>query len=229
MQIFIDSANIDEISKWFKMGVIDGVTSNPSVMLNDGVYDIETGAREIAALVNPLPVCVEVTTDDMDQMLYQARLFSLWAPNIVVKVPHITREGVPCYGIINELEKSGIRVNATAALSLGQVILAAKAKATYISIFTGRVADEGGNAAEVIRLAAEWLEKWKYKSRVVVGSIRSVGDILNAVTAGTHIVTIPPQFLDKMADHKYSRETVKQFLNDADKALRMMQQASRMD
>ena len=229
MQIFIDSASIGEIAKWFKMAVIDGVTTNPSIMLKDGVYDIETGVREIAALIDPLPVCIEVTTDNLDDMIAQARLFASWAPNIVVKIPHITCEGVPCYGIISELETTGIRVNATAALSLGQVILAAKARATYISIFTGRVADEGGNAAEVIRLAAEWLEKWKYKSRVVVGSIRSVGDILNAVTAGTHIVTIPPQFLDKMADHKYSRETVKQFLNDADKALRMMQQASRMD
>ena len=109
-------------------------------------------------------------------------------------------------------------------MSLGQVVLASKARATYISLFAGRVAGEGGNATEVIRLAVEWLERWKYKSRVVVGSIRSVGDVLNAVVAGAHIVTIPPQFLYKMADHKYSRETVKQFLNDADKALKSMQQ-----
>jgi transaldolase len=229
MQIFIDSANISEIAEWFKMGVIDGVTTNPSIMLKDGVYEVETGVRQIAALIDPLPVCIEVTTDNPDDMLAQARLFASWAPNIVVKIPHITYEGKPCYGVISELERSGIRINATAAMSLGQVILAAKARATYISLFVGRVSDEGGNAPEVIRLAVEWLERWKYKSRVVVGSIRSVGDVLNAVTAGTHIVTIPPQFLYKMADHKYSRETVKQFLDDADKALRMMQQASRAD
>ena len=113
-------------------------------------------------------------------------------------------------------------------MSLGQVVLAAKARATYISLFAGRVADEGGNVPEVIGQTVEWLEKWKYKSRMVVGSIRSVGDILNAIKAGAHIVTIPPQFLDKMADHKYSRETVKQFLDDADKAKKMMQQLSRM-
>ena len=229
MQIFIDSANIGEIAQWFKMGVIDGVTTNPSIMLKDGVYEVETGVREIATLIDPLPVCIEVTTDNPDDMVAQARLFASWAPNIVVKIPHITYQGTPCYGIISGLERSGIRVNATAAMSLGQVILAAKARATYISLFVGRVSDEGGNAPEVIRLAVEWLERWKYKSRVVVGSIRSVGDVLNAVTAGAHIVTIPPQFLYKMADHKYSRETVKQFLDDADKAQRMMQQTSMAD
>ena len=229
MQIFIDSADIGEITKWFRMGVIDGVTTNPSIMLKDGVYEVEAGAREIAALIDPLPLSVEVTTNDPDDMVAQARVFASWAPNIVVKIPHITHEGIPCYGIISELETSGIRVNATAAMSLGQVVLAAKARATYISLFAGRIADEGGNAPEVIRLAVEWLERWKYKSRVVVGSIRSVGDVLNAVVAGAHIVTIPPQFLYKMADHKYSRETVKQFLDDADKALKLMQQASRVD
>ncbi len=227
MQIFIDSANISEISRWFKMGVIDGVTTNPTIMLKDGVHEIEAGIREVASLVAPLPVCVEVTTENLDEMMYQARLFSLLAANIVVKIPNITSDGIPCYGVISALERSGIRVNATAAMSLGQVILAAKAKATYISIFSGRVADEGSNVPEVVRMAVEWLDKWRYKSRLCVGSIRSVGDVLNAVVAGTHIVTVPPQFLDKMTDHKFSRETVKQFLNDADKALKMMQQASR--
>jgi len=227
MQIFIDSADINEIAKWSRMGVIDGVTTNPSIMLKDGVYDIETATREIAALIDPLPLSIEVTTNNQDDMVAQARLFASWAPNIVVKIPHVTYEGVPLYGTISDLERSGIRTNATAAMSLGQVILAAKARATYISLFAGRVADEGGNAAEVIRLSVEWLERWRYKSRVVAGSMRSVGDILSAVTAGTHIVTIPPQFLYKMADHKYSRETVKQFLDDADRALKLMQQSAR--
>ncbi|UCB42563.1 MAG: fructose-6-phosphate aldolase [Dehalococcoidales bacterium] len=227
MQIFIDSASVGEIVKWLEMGVIDGVTTNPTIMFEDGVYDIEAGVRTISALVDPLPTCVEVTTDEPDDMVVQARLFASWAPNVVIKVPHITTDGVPCYGIIRELETEGIKVNATAAMSLGQVILAAKAGATYISLFAGRVSDEGGNAPEVIRMAVEWLGRWRFKSKVIVGSIRSVGDVLNAVMAGAHIVTIPPPFLNKMADHKYSRETVKQFLSDAEKALRLMQQAMR--
>jgi transaldolase len=225
MQIFIDSANIGEIEKWLAMGVIDGVTTNPSVMFKDGVYDAEAGAKKISALVDPRPVSVEVTTNDLDKMLIQAQEFASWAPNIVIKIPQITQDGVLCYGVIKKLESEGIKVNATAALSLGQVILAAKAGATYISIFTGRVSDEGGNAPEVIRNSVEWLARGEYKSKIIVGSIRSVGDVLSAAIAGAHIITIPPQFLDKLADHKYTRDTVRQFVTDAQKAMEMMEKA----
>jgi transaldolase len=194
-------------------------------MYKDGVYDIEVGAREIAALIDPLPLSVEVTTNDLDEMYSQALNFASWSPNILIKIPQINQDGVPCYGVINKLETQGIRVNATAAMSLGQVILSAKAGATYISIFTGRVSDEGGDAADVIRKSARWVEQWNFKGRIVIGSIRSVGDILSAATAGAHVITIPPQFLDKMADHKYTRETVRQFVDDARKAADMMTRA----
>ena len=228
MEIFIDSASIDNIEKWLEMGVIDGVTTNPSIMFSDGVYDAEAGAKTIATLVHPRPLSVEVTTNDLNGMVEEAEKFATWAPNIVIKVPQITQDGIPCYGVINHLEAEGIRVNATAALSLGQVILAAKAKATYISIFTGRLSDEGGNAAEVIGNAADWLARWEYKSRLIIGSIRSVGDILSAAIAGAHIITIPPAFLTKMADHKYTRETVRQFVADARKATEQMKTAMRV-
>ena len=222
MEIFIDSASISEIEKWLEMGVIDGVTTNPSIMLKDGVYNTEAGAKEIAALVHPRPVSVEVTTNDLDEMLAQAQTFASWAPNIVIKIPQITQDGIPCYGVIRQLENEGIKVNATVALSLGQVILAAKAGATYISIFAGRVADEGGDAPQLIGMAVDWLERWKYKSKIIVGSIRGAIDIQQAAIAGAHIITIPPQFLTRMADHKFTRETVRQFVDDAKKALEMM-------
>ena len=223
MEILIDSASTAEIEKWLRMGVIDGVTTNPSIMLKDGVYDIEKGARDIAALINPRPLSVEVTTNDLDEMITQARKFASWASNIVVKIPQETQDGVPCYGVMHQLEKEGIKVNATVALSIGQVILSAKAGATYISIFAGRVSDEGGNSAEVIKNAVNWLERWKYKSKVIVGSIREAINIQDAALAGSHIITIPPQFLDKMADHKYTRDTVRQFVSDAQKALGKME------
>jgi len=225
MQIFIDSANTTEIEKWLNMGVIDGVTTNPSIMLKEGVYDAKAGAKEVAALVRPSPVSVEVTTNDLDVMIDQAREFASWADNIVIKIPQINQGGIPCYGVIRQLEDEGIRVNATVAMSLGQVILSAKAGATYISIFTGRVSDEGGNATEVIRNSVDWLERWEFKSRIIIGSIRSVGDILGAAIAGAHIITIPPAFLSKLADHKYTRDTVRQFVNDAQKAMAMMEEA----
>ena len=225
MEIFVDSASTTEIEKWLNMGVIDGVTTNPSIMFKDGVYDAESGSKKIAALIDPFPLSVEVTTNDLDEMLYQARRFASWAPNIAVKIPQINQNGTPCYGVIKQLESEGIKVNATVAMSLGQVILAAKAGATYISIFAGRVTDEGGNAHEVINNSVVWLERWHFKSKIIVGSIRCVGDVLTAALAGAHIITIPPQFIDKMADHKYSRDTVRAFIDDARKATEMMQTA----
>ena len=224
MEIFIDSADLSEIERWLEMGVLDGVTTNPSIMVNDQVYDMEKGAKEIASLVSPLPVSVEVTTNDLREMLGQAQEFAGWASNIVVKIPQITQGGTPCYGVMKALESQGIKVNATIALSLGQVILAAKAGSTYISIFAGRVGDEGGDVPQVIKNAVDWLECWKYKNKIIVGSIRSVADILQAAIAGAHVITIPPQFLARMADHKYSRDTVRQFVNDAKKALEVMKQ-----
>jgi transaldolase len=170
---------------------------------------------------------VEVTTNDLNEMVTQAQEFARWAPNIVVKIPQINQNGVPCYGAIRQLESEGIKVNATIAMSLGQVILAAKAGATYISIFAGRVADEGGDAPQLIKDAVDWLERWKYKSEIIVGSIRGAIDIQQAAVAGAHIITIPPQFLNRMADHKYTRATVEQFITDAKKALEMMEKVRR--
>lgn len=220
MQIFIDSANIREIEKWVRFGIADGVTTNPSIMLKDGLTDMKKGIKEIAALLSNRPVSVEVVTDNPEEMLSQAREFSAWAKNVVVKIPIINQFGEPCLETIHTLEKEGIPVNATAALSFGQMALSAKAGATYSSIFSGRVADEGGDPWELVSLSVEWLESWNYKTRIIVGSIRSVVDIQNAAVAGAHIITIPPQFLTKWVDHKYSRETVKQFMDDAKKAFK---------
>jgi len=183
---------------------------------------VEEGTRQIAKLIEPRPLSAEVTTNDLGEMMEQARRLASLADNVVIKIPHENEFGEPCYGVIHKLEKEGIRVNATAALSFGQVVLGAKAGATYISVFAGRVTDEGGNASEVIENSVGWLEAWDFKSRLIVGSIRSVGDVLTAVLAGAHIVTVPPQFLDKMADHKYTRDTVKGFIKDAQSALKMM-------
>ena len=142
----------------------------------------------------------------------------MWAPNIVVKVPIVNEDGAPCLEVIQALHKDGIRVNATAMLSFNQVIMAAKAGATYLSIFAGRVADEGHDPSVLISMAARWVERWGY-GKVLVGSIRSAIDIQTAAVAGAHIVTIPPAFLEKAVDHKYSRDTVRGFNADGQKAL----------
>lgn len=218
MEIFVDSADIDEIGKWLRMGIADGVTTNPSVMLKDKVCDMEKRVKEIAALIHPRPVSVEVTTNDLNDMLAQARQFASWSPNTVIKIPVINEFGEPCLGVVRMLTGEGIKVNVTACLSFGQVVLGAKTRAAYISIFAGRVADEGGDAPGLIRQSVDWLREWGYTSKIIVGSIRGTIDIQQAALAGAHIITIPPQFLEKMADHKYTRDTVRGFLADARKA-----------
>lgn len=222
MMIFIDSADISQIEKWLEYGIADGVTTNPTIMLKDGVYDVEKGAKGIAAVLGDRPLSVEVTTNDPEEMLDQAREFAQWASNIVVKIPIINQNGEPCLGVIKTLEEEGIKVNVTAMMSFSQVVLAAKAGATYASIFAGRVSDEGHSAPQLIRTSREWLDSWGYKSKIIVGSIREVINIQEAATAGAHIITIPPQLLVKMVDHKFTRETIRQFISDAKKAMAEM-------
>jgi transaldolase len=219
MQIFLDSASHTEIEKWLHQGVIDGLTTNPSIMLKDGVYDIEQGARRLCGLLGERPVSVEVTTNDHEEMVNQARTFARWAQNVVVKIPVINEHGESCLGVISTLSREGILVNTTAILSFNQAILAAKAGATYVSIFAGRIADEGNDPCSVISNVRRWLDSWDYTAKIIVGSIRTVMDIQAAALAGAHIITIPPPFLAKMVDHKYTRDTVHQFNLDAEKAL----------
>ncbi|HEX4835436.1 MAG TPA: transaldolase family protein [bacterium] len=222
MEIFLDSANVKEIQRWLDEGIVDGVTTNPSIMLADGVHDVERGAVQIAELVHPRPVSVEVTTNDRDEMLRQGRALARLGPNIVVKIPVINQFGEPCLRIVRALEGEGIRVNVTACLSFGQAAMAAKVGATYVSLFTGRISDEGNDAGAVVRMTAEWLARWGYKSRIIVGSIRQVYNIQEAAVAGAHVITVPPQFMQKLVDHKYSRDTVRGFVEDGQRALSKM-------
>jgi transaldolase len=224
VRIFLDSANFDEVEKWLQQGVIDGVTTNPSIMFKDGVYDIEDAARRLASLMGDRPVSVEVTTNDHHEMICQAREFTSWAGNLVVKIPVVNEHGESCLGVVHTLNQEGIRINTTAILSFNQAMLAAKAGATYVSIFAGRIADEGNDPAIVIRNVRRWLDEWSCTAEIIVGSIRTAMDIQSAALAGAHVVTIPPQFLPKIVDHKYTRETVRQFNRDAEKALAQIAQ-----
>jgi transaldolase len=194
-------------------------------MFKDGVTELEEGARRIATLLGERPLSVEVTSNDCEIMLEQARTFATWARNIVIKIPIVNEFGESCLGVMHRLSQEGVGVNATAILSFNQAILAAKAGATYVSIFGGRVADEGNDPTIVIRNVRHWLDDWGLSARIIVGSIRTVMDIQNAALAGTHIVTVPPQFLPKMVDHRYSRETVRQFVQDAGKSMTQMAKA----
>ena len=219
MRVFVDSADQKQIGYWLEEGVVDGVTTNPSIMFKDGATDLEDCARRLASMLGEKPLSVEVTSNDRKVMIEQARTFATWARNIVVKIPIVNEHGESCLGVMHRLSQEGIGVNATAILSFNQAMLAAKAGATYVSIFAGRVADEGNDPAITIRNTRRWLDDWQISSHIIVGSIRTVMDIQNAALAGAHIITIPPQFLPKMVDHRYTRETVRQFVQDAEKTL----------
>ena len=219
MKIFLDSADIREIKKWVGQGVVDGVTTNPSIMLKDGAFDMEETARELCAVLGKRPVSIEVATNDPEEMIRQAREFTAWSSSIVIKVPVVNEDGESCLGVVHTLSQEGIRINATAILSFNQAMLSAKAGATYVSIFGGRIADEGGDPSVVIRNVRHWLDDWNHPAEIIVGSMRGAIDIQTAALSGAHVVTVPPQFLPKMIDHKYTRETVRQFNRDAEKAL----------
>jgi transaldolase len=219
MQIFIDSANEKEILYLLRQGIVDGVTTNPTIMLKDGVHDIEAAAKRLCSLLGERPLSVEVTSNDHKQMLEQARTFATWGSNIVVKIPVVNEFGESSLDVINELTGEAIAVNATAILSFNQAVLATKAGATYVSIFAGRIADEGNDPTVTIRNVRSWLNEWEYSAKIIVGSVRTAIDIQNAALAGAHIITVPPPFFAKMIDHKYTRDTVRQFNRDAEKAL----------
>ena len=223
MAIFIDSGNIKEIEKYLKMGVIRGVTTNPTILLKDGVSGGREGIKqrsiEIARLISPYPLSVEVTSNDYEEMLRQAVEYSTWAENINVKITiHGPNGELENLRVINELaNKYKIPVNATAMMSAQQCLLAALAGATYVSIFGGRVNNMGYNACDEIHKLRKILDQQKLPAKIIVGSTREVLNIIEWLEAGADIVTAVPELIKGMIVHPYSKETVQMFLRDAAK------------
>jgi len=221
--LFLDTGNIDEIKKYHEMGVIRGVTTNPTILLKDGLSGgidlIRDRFIEIAKLINPLPLSVEVTTNDPEQMLFEAQKFAAWAKNINVKITvHGPNGELDNLRLVHELETlHNVRVNVTAMMNAQQCFLAAMAGATYVSIFGGRVNDMGYNTVNEIKALRKLLDDFSLKAKIIVGSTREVINIVEWFQAGAHIVTAAPKFIEKMIVHPYSKETVKQFLADAAK------------
>ncbi|MFQ5827703.1 MAG: transaldolase family protein [Candidatus Methylomirabilia bacterium] len=220
MPIFLDTGNVEEIETFLRMGVVRGVTTNPTILLNEGVTGgmrgIEGRSKDIAKLIAPLPVCVEVTATDPAKVVDQALTFSGWADNIVVKVTIHGPEGeLDNLEVVHELEtKHRIRVNVTAMMSAQQCLLAALAGATYVSIFGGRINNMGYNACEEITKLRRVLDQLALPARIIVGSTREVLNIIEWLSAGAHIVTATPGLVKGMLVHPYSKETVRMFLRD---------------
>lgn len=231
MPIFLDTADLNEIKRFHRMGIVRGVTTNPTIMLKQGVTGgmrgLESRAKEIASLIAPLPLSVEVTTNDPKQVLDQARIFASWADNIVVKVTVHGPEGeLENMEIIHDLETTqDVRVNVTAMMSAQQCFLAAMAGATYVSIFGGRVNNMGYNVCGEITRLRKLLDQFNLKSQIIVGSTREVLNVIEWLESGAHIVTVLPNLIEGMLVHPYSKETVQMFLRDGAKAEAMLKDA----
>ncbi len=223
--LFLDTGNLEEIKKYHAMGIIRGVTTNPTILLKDGVTGgmegIQKRTKDIARLINPLPLSVEVTTNDPDGMIEQAVSFSKWASNINVKITiHGPNGELDNLEVIHELEnKHDIRVNVTAMMSAQQCFLAAMAGATYVSLFGGRVNNMGYNAIGEIQKLRDLLDNFGLKAKIIIGSTREILNILEWLHAGAHIVTATPNLIEGMIVHPYSKETVQMFLRDGAKVI----------
>ncbi|MEO5341283.1 MAG: hypothetical protein H7837_12335 [Magnetococcus sp. MYC-9] len=221
MAIFLDTGKIDEIEKYRKMGIIRGVTTNPTILLRSGVKGgmrgIEQRTIEIARLIHPLPLSVEVTTNDRQGMIEEAKLLAGLADNINVKITIHGPDGeMENLEVIHELENvHDVRVNVTAMMSAQQCLLAAMAGATYVSLFGGRVNNMGYNACDEITRLRDLLDSLQLPARIIIGSTREVLNIVEWLSAGAHIVTCTPGLIEGMIVHPYSKETVRMFLEDA--------------
>lgn len=211
MKFFLDTANIDEIRTAADWGILDGVTTNPSLVAKEGV-DFQTRVKEICEVVSG-PVSAEVVATDTEGILGEARELSSWAPNIVVKVPLIP-DGIKA---VCTLAEEGIKTNVTLCFSPLQALIAAKAGATYISPFVGRLDDIGHDGMELVEQIVEIYLNYDFDTEIIVASVRSPGHIVRAALAGAHISTIPFAVAERMFKHPLTDIGLKSFLADWEK------------
>jgi len=211
MKFFIDTANVEEINEANDMGMVDGVTTNPTLISKEG-RDFEEVIKEICDIVDG-PVSAEVISTDKKGMLKEARHLSTLHENIVVKIPMIT-EGLKA---VRTLSKEGIKTNVTLAFSPLQALMAAKAGATYISPFVGRLDDISHEGMLLVEQIVEIYSNYAYDTEIIVASVRNPLHVLEAALMGADVATIPFNVLSKLAAHPLTDKGLKAFLNDWDK------------
>ncbi|MFX1363432.1 MAG: fructose-6-phosphate aldolase [Promethearchaeota archaeon] len=211
MKFFIDTANLEQIKEMQKLGIIDGVTTNPTLLAKEGADPVEQ-LRKICELVDG-PISGEVIGLTTDEMVKEARELAKIAPNIIVKIP-FTKDGIKAVKI---LESEGIKTNVTLVFSQNQVLIAAKAGASYISPFIGRLMDNGQNEIDMLRESMEILNAYDFKSELIVASIRNSRHVIESAKMGAHIATIPFGVLEKMFKHPNTDQGLDSFLKDWEK------------
>jgi len=209
MRIFLDTANIEQIRKAAKLGIVSGVTTNPTLLAKEGMPDYQAAIKEICSII-PGPISAEVLTEEAQAMIEQARDISTWAPNVVIKIP-ATAAGLEA---ISALAKENIKVNMTLCFSLNQALLGALAGATYVSPFVGRLDDVGHDGMQVVRDIVEVYERYKLPTQVIAASIRHPQHCVAAAKAGAHIATVPYSVLMQMIQHPLTDAGVTRFLTD---------------
>ena len=213
MKLFIDTADIDEIRTVAGWGVLDGVTTNPSLYARVGGASYDAILQEICKLV-PGAVSAEVVADDLEGMLREGRHFAALAPNIYVKVP-MSEVGLQA---ISRFKAEGIRTNCTLIFTANQGLLAARAGASFLSPFVGRLDDINQDGMEVIRELVGIIEAHELDAEVLTASVRHPRHVTEAALAGSHIATIPFKVFEQMVHHPLTDRGIVQFREDWDKA-----------
>ncbi len=211
MKFFIDTANVDAIRKAHERGMVDGVTTNPSLVAKEG-RDFRTVIDEIASFVKG-PISLEVVSEDAEGMMKEARELNSWIDNAAIKVP-MTWEGLKATKICAD---EGIKTNVTLCFSANQALLAAKAGASFVSPFIGRLDDIGHTGMQLIADIAAIYTNYGFATEVIVASIRHPIHVYEAALLGADIATIPPAIVDKMINHPLTENGIERFLADWEK------------
>ena len=214
MRLFLDTANIDHIRHGVELGIISGVTTNPSLVSKEGKANYQKLVREICSIV-PGPVSTEVLSNEAHGMIAEAREIAKWADNIVVKIP-ANLEGVKATSV---LCKENIKVNFTLCFSLNQAVLGAAAGAAFISPFVGRLDDIGEDGMKVVVDIVQFLAYYQLPAQVIAASIRHTQHCVMAAKAGVHIATVPYKVLLQMIQHPLTDIGVKRFIQDWEKVM----------
>ncbi len=216
MQLFLDTANIEHIRHGVRMGVITGVTTNPSLISKEGKVDYKRHVQEICSIV-PGPVSTEVVSQDVSGMVTEARKIASWAKNVVVKIP-ASLEGVEA---THQITREGIKVNFTLCFSVNQALLAAEAGATFVSPFVGRLDDIGENGMRLVKEIVAVYNNYpdSIETQVIAASIRHPQHCIEAAQAGAQIATIPYQVLMQMIQHPLTDIGIRRFLEDWNKVM----------
>jgi transaldolase len=210
MQIFVDTANIDQIRRAAGLGVISGVTTNPSLLSKEGTGDYESVVKEICSIIKG-PVSVEVLSEDVDSMIAEARVKATWASNVNIKIP-ITEAGLRATSV---LSAENVKINMTLCFSPNQALLGALAGATYVSIFVGRLDDAGHDGMQVVEDTISILDNYPdLEAQVIAASIRNPMHVTYAAMAGADIATVPYAVLMQMIQHPLTDVGIKRFLAD---------------